>query len=102
MKYKREKKKTHASGEKCATQLFTEMHVGNARPAPQRERKKHKNENKINQSSSHYLGRGRRRRTRTFEDFDSFNRLVVHGAGTFFDKLIAFDTEIEDVCTLHE
>ena len=58
--------------------------------------------NKKNQSSSHYLGRGRRRRTRTFEDFDSFNRLVVHGAGTFFDKLIAFDTEIEDVCTLHE
>ena len=30
----KKKPKTHASGEKCATQLFTEMHVGNARPAP--------------------------------------------------------------------
>jgi hypothetical protein len=28
-----EKTMTHASGEKCATQLFTEMHVGNASPA---------------------------------------------------------------------
>ena len=41
---------THASGEKCATQLFTEMHVGNASPARWGERKtKRKREIKINQ-----------------------------------------------------
>jgi hypothetical protein len=38
---------------------------------------------------------------RTFGDFDSFNRLVVHGTGTLFNELIAFDTEIEDVRALH-
>jgi hypothetical protein len=42
------------------------------------------------------------KRARTFGDFDSFHRLVVYGAGTLFDELIAFDTEIEDVCALHE
>jgi hypothetical protein len=35
----KKRKSTHASGEKCATQLFTEMHVGNASPT-YREREK--------------------------------------------------------------
>jgi hypothetical protein len=39
---------------------------------------------------------------RTFGDLDSFNRLVVYGAGALFDELIAFDAEIEDVRALHE
>jgi hypothetical protein len=37
---------------------------------------------------------------RTFENFDSFNRLVIYGAGALFDELIAF--RIEDVRALHE
>jgi hypothetical protein len=90
MKIKGEKK-THASGEKCATQLFTEMHVGNASPA-QRERERER------ESIVHCM---RRWTLRTFGDFDSFDRLIVYGTGTLFDEPITFDTEIEDVCALH-
>jgi hypothetical protein len=31
---------THASGEKCATQLFKEIHVGNASPAQSKRNEK--------------------------------------------------------------
>jgi len=37
----------------------------------------------------------------TFGDFDTFDRLVVHCACALFDELVAFDTEIEDICALH-
>ena len=60
---------------------------------------------RINQSIVCCLGCGRvcrRQKTvRTFGDFDSFDRLIVHGAGTLFDESIAFNTKIEDVCALH-
>ncbi len=51
---------------------------------------------KINQNRS-----WRRRTARTFGDFDPFDGLVVHRAGALFDELVAFDTEIEDICALH-
>ena len=38
---------------------------------------------------------------RTFGDFDAFDGLVVHCAGALFNELVAFDTEIEDICVLH-
>ncbi len=93
---------THASGEKCATQLFMEMHVGNASPARWGESKtKRKREIKINQFDRQLVFGVGMEPARTFGDFDSFDRLVVHRAGALLDELIALDTETEDICALH-
>lgn len=93
---------THASGEKCATQLFTEIHAGNASPA-QLERNEKEREREINQINRlSLLGGGRdERKGRTFGDFDPLDRFVVHHAGALFDELVALNTEIEDIGALH-
>lgn len=79
------KEQTHASGEKCATQLFTETEVGKASP-----------------EWTMRSGSGIRkwRRTQTFGNFDPFDRFIVHGTSARLDELVTFDTKIQYVCAL--
>jgi len=39
---------------------------------------------------------------RTFGHFDTLDRLVIHGASTLFDELVALDAKIEDARALYD
>jgi hypothetical protein len=80
-------RRTHARGEKWATQLFTLMDVGNARPLIKTRSVKNVRKDRILQK-------------RTFQDLDTLYRFIPYGSSTLFDELVSLDTDVEDFGTL--
>ena len=94
---------SEASGEKCATQLFTETEVGNARPGSASAGSVQFSDGvqcvkmKIAQISACTR---RYRGARTLGDLDALDGFVVHSASALLDELVALEADVEDLGAL--
>ena len=87
------KSSTYSRGEKCDTQLLTEIHVGKAIPVHQDEREQRRVGREIHDQTQ--ADRMINKFRLTLLDLDTLYSLVEYGASTLFDELVALYAQLQ-------